>query len=454
MTDPTDPNSDQDDFSQLREIASQPAEDAPIPLGERISQLDPRLVVGAGVATVALVTIVGLILLFNLARNRPLSQPNTVVVVLTSQPTLTPSVTPPPSLTPEITEAPRPTSTIDITATIASLPVLRFATLSETKGTVQIRTDPNADWKTVNEILTIVPGTIILTGEKSAVKITFSDGSIIRLGPQSQFAITEMSGTPDSPVTKLQLEFGKLWAIVANLGSGTFEVQMPAGVAAVRGSYMSAEHNSTDNVEIVTCLNGSCSYKNSNGQQFLTDLQQTESTHGGPPRPAHGMDAGQLADWAQKNIPEVVTLTPTATPSHTRTAPPTATPAGSRTATGTPTKTGTPTVTGTPTKTNTPGPTATFTRTNPPPPPTKTPTRTWTPPPTNTSTPTPTPDTPTPTPTNTGGPTDTPTPTPTDTPIPTDTDTPAPTDTDTPMPTDTDTPVPTDTDTPAPTPTS
>lgn len=433
-----------------------------------ITDLDPRLVVGVGVTALGLVAVVGLLVLYTLARNRPDSSLATQVVVVTGNPT------PPPvdaSLTPTLTsipstETPGPSPTIDLTGTVTNLPLLRFATLSEVKGIVQVRSDPNAPWKNVNETLTIVPGTTVLTGENSTVKITLSQGAIVRLSSQTQFTLTEMSGTASRPETVLSLDFGKLWAIVENLGEGIFEVQMPAGVAAVRGTYMSAENNTTDHIEIVTCLEGSCSFRNDNGRVSLNEMQQTESTNGGIPSAPHPMDASQLADWNPNNIPEVLMLTPTLVPSLTR--PPTKTkqplptkpsstagPSSTSTASKTPTSTPTPTATGSVTVTGTI--TATGTRTNTPTPTaTKTITKTYTPTFTPGATGTPT-STPTPTFTSgpTGTPTDTPPPSPTDTdtplPSPTDTDTPIPTATDTPMPTATDTASPVPTDTPVPT---
>ena len=152
-----------------------------------------------------------------------------------------------------------------------------------------------------------------------------------------------------------------------------------------------------------------------------------------------------------QDLPEIVTLTHTRTPTETQmgtqthTPIPTETRMGIQTHTPIPTETRTATPTPTDTVTNTPIPTDT---------PTPTDTVTNTPIPTNTPTPTETP-TPTDTVTNTPIPTDTPTftPTPTETvtntPIPTDT----PTFTPTPTATVTNTPIPTETPTFTPTPT-
>lgn len=467
MTYPVEPNTDPDEFAALRQKSDpEPVQPEGLAqrLSNRVSELDPRVVVGIGVAALGLVTIVGFMVLVALARNRPQQLQGTMVVIVTRNPTPEPSLTG--AATASLTPIPNfsgttgPSPTLNLTGTLANISALRFATLSEIKGAVQIRTTVAGPWKTVNETLTIVPGTTVLTGENSGVKVTLSEGSVVRLSSQTQLTLTEMSGAPGNPVTLMALDFGKLWAIVTSLGQGQFEVQLPIGVAAVRGSYMSAEHNSTDKVEIVTCLEGRCTYRNANGQVVLTDLQQTESINGGPPGTVHSIDANQLAAWAAQNIPEVLTLTPTATPPATLKPPKTKTPTRTVTATGTSGPSNTPTVTAT--RTNTPTPTKTNTPVTP------TATSTATPvTPTNTATPTTPPNTPTPTatlPATTNTPTPTPPPTSTPTasststatatPLATATDTPTPTpthtDTLTPTPTNTDTSTPTPTDTPTP----
>lgn len=454
-------------------VASQPhRRAAPVPeedptfierFQNSITEMDPRLVVGVGITALGLVAIVGFLVLFSLARNRPNADGGTQVVMVTGNPTTTLG---PATLTATLTPLPNmsatlgPSPTIDLTGTVTNLPVLRFGTLSEIKGTVQVRSDTNAPWKTVNEVLTIVPGTSVLTGENSSVRIELSGGAIIRLSSQTQFTLSEMSGTASRANIVLNLDFGKLWAIVTNLGEGIFEIHTPTGVAAVRGTYISTEHNTTDQLDVVTCLEGNCSYRNDNGQVSLHEDQQTESQNGNPPSSPHPMDASQLADWA-KNIPEVLALTPTLvptltppptktklpsnTPGPSRTPTTTLTPSKTLTATVTASKTSTGTITATYTFTATKTATATFTKTNTQTPsktptPSLTPSQTFTPSQTNTATDTSVP----PTNTDTSVP---PTATDTDTSVPptaTDTDTSVPpTNTDTPMPSDTPTNTPT-----------
>lgn len=269
------------------------------------------------------------------------------------------------------------------TDTPAPTPIpVRAAALSELVGQVQVRPDPNSPWSAAVEGQVLSTGSTVLTGQDSRAKITLPEGNLIRISSQTQFTLLEVGGTDTDPVDRAQLDFGKVWAIVLSpLNSGVFEIQLPIGLAAVRGSYLSAEYNSTTNGTVVSCLEGTCHYENANGAvDFLTG-QQAVSRNGGAPT-LELISPNQLNDWNPQNIPEVVSLTPP--PSETL--PPSETPVATETPIATPTKTLVPsrtplpsftprptrtptltrtprptrTATNTPTETDTPGPTATF----------------------------------------------------------------------------------------------
>lgn len=342
-----------------------------------LDRFDPRAFVGVAAAAMGIVLVLGFLTFFQFARRQtaPTSPPlftatlPFVAFTETAGPTSTsaPQSTPPPGAgIPLDTPTPDAAAT-SLAATITNIPDLRFATLSELAGAVRIKSGTMPDWVMVDKEITILPGTAVLTDENSSVKITFSDGSIVRLSSQTQFTLAEMSGMAGDPLTRIKLEFGKLWAIVGRPVHGQFIVQMPVGVASVRGTFMSAEYNSTDRLEVVTCLEGFCRYENSNGGADLTTHQQTESIDGGAPSAPHRMDRNQVEDWRKQKIPEVSTLTPTRTPSNTptQTFTPSLTFTASDTFTPSPTvPTNTPTATLTPTKTNTPTSTFTFTPTS------------------------------------------------------------------------------------------
>ncbi len=244
----------------------------------------------------------------------------------------------------------------------------RSATLTEIVGEVKIRAGAEGAWTPLAGDMVIVPGTTVLTGQNSRVKIMLSEGSIIRLSSQTQFTLLEVSGVETDPVTLMQLDFGKVWAMVfAPLGAGRFEIQLPVGVAAVRGSFLSAEYNSTTRGIVVTCLEGSCRYVNAKGAVDLATGRQAVSVNGAAPR-VQPISANQRADWNPQNVPEVLRLTPMVPPSNTpliptatltiiptQTPTPSATPRPSRTLTYTKTPNPSPTSSATPTLTPTTG---------------------------------------------------------------------------------------------------
>ena len=310
---------------------------------------NPRLLTAIIVGAIGLVSIVGCVAIFFIfgSRNQPPTQ-GTKVIQVTKIPSSTVTLTSVPSATKQPTLDPNKASgggggetpTPDLTATFINRPQTRAATLSEMVGAVQIKSPIGGDFTTVTTNVTVPAGTIILTSENSSVKITLTEGTIIRVGSQTQVKIDQLGGTTQNPSTKLKLDFGKVWSIVGgSLGTGSFDVETPLGVASVIGSFMGTESNPTEELDIITCLEGKCRYSNSQGVQTLTTLQQLivkkDTALGAPTK----MDTVQVNDWSAEKVSEVVTLTPTPTA--------TSTPTGTRTPTGTATASGTPNATST-----------------------------------------------------------------------------------------------------------
>ncbi len=310
---------------------------------------NPRLLTAIIVGVIGLVSIVGCVAIFFIfgSRSQPPTQ-GTKVIQVTKIPTSTATLTPVVSATKQPTLDPNKaagggggeTPTPDLTATFINRPQTRAATISEIKGSVQIKSPIGGDFTTVTSNITIPAGTIILTSEDSSAKITLTEGSIIRISSQTQVKIDQLGGTTQNPVTKLKLDFGKVWSIVGgSLGTGSFEVETPLGVASVVGSFMGTESNPTEGLDIITCLEGLCKYFNTKGVQTLTTLQQLivkkDTSLSAPTK----MDVVQINDWAPAKVAEVVTLTPT--PTATFTATGTRTPVNTATATGTPNATST-----------------------------------------------------------------------------------------------------------------
>lgn len=87
-------------------------------------------------------------------------------------------------------------------------------------------------------------GDQIRTGSESVVEVTYSKGSVIRIGENSKVVL---SGTEVASHAKVA--HGKVWANVQKMATGQFRVTTPVATAAVRGTVFrvdaSADSSST-----------------------------------------------------------------------------------------------------------------------------------------------------------------------------------------------------------------
>ena len=123
--------------------------------------------------------------------------------------------------------------------------------------------------------------------------------TIVRLGENSHFVLTGLSGTNTKPTTTLSVIVGEIWVMLNSaLNGGSFDVETPVGVAAVRGSSVSVDYDLTSDSVIVSCLEGDCSLRNQAG---AVNLQAEQETHiarrNQAPSAARTMDPARLERW-------------------------------------------------------------------------------------------------------------------------------------------------------------
>lgn len=235
-----------------------------------------------------------------------------------------PSAEPEPSLTPPVSATPAASAT----------PEPRSAVLSELSNRVEAREIAQADWQSAIEGQALAVGGGAKTGQEARVRIDISDGTILRIAPNSVFELRELSPEPADPKARLFLEAGTVFVWVTRaLGGGSFAVETPVGVAGVRGSLMSVAYDPSAGRMTVTCLEGQCRLSGASGA--FTDLDAGEQSEipgpGQAPTPAQPMDDAQLAEWAQefpeaRNAVATVAAMPRATPTPTLTPRPTPVP--------------------------------------------------------------------------------------------------------------------------------
>ncbi len=274
---------------------------------------NPRVVTAIIIGVLAFLGIIGCVALFLFAGAGSTGQPTQAVIVFTPLPSPTATLTPVPSDTP----SPSPTVEEGLggggeppTAT----PVVRSIILRDPRGLVQYKNATVGDWTKVTGDTDIPEETFILTSENSGGKLEMSEGGIARVSSQTQFEVTQLDGTTASPETTVTLDFGKVWSVIPPLGTGSYQVATPLGNASVLDhAFMSVEYNSNEEMLIITCLDGKCRYSGEAGIQDLTTGQQLVIRKGEPLDSPDPIDQGQLNDWSLTKVPEVITLTPTAT---------------------------------------------------------------------------------------------------------------------------------------------
>ena len=107
----------------------------------------------------------------------------------------------------------------------------------------------------------LVIGDQVLTHNDGRARIDLSDETFIRIGPLSNFTLQRMEEGPDGLIGRLFLEIGEMWI---SLNSGSFEVETPSGLAAVRGSLLNVWVTKDTKETVITCMEGECQLQ-SNG---------------------------------------------------------------------------------------------------------------------------------------------------------------------------------------------
>ena len=205
---------------------------------------------------------------------------------------------------------------------------LATASLHEIEGDVQARSSEESDFAPAKEGKQIEALGQVRTGSDGRVRLDLSDGTSVRIGPNTTFTLEALGRCTTGTFTRLTLLVGDLWV---SLSGGQMEVDTPSGVAAVRGSHMSVHAPGGAGVVRITCLSGHCGLSNQAGEVALTAggaanaINQTT-------RPAAGyMTAVEVQTWLQVDpeatavlqpLTATVGARPTATPTPTLTPQP------------------------------------------------------------------------------------------------------------------------------------
>jgi LysM repeat protein len=175
----------------------------------------------------------------------------------------------------------------------------RTATLQEVVGTVEMKSALNSAWTaaTVGDHLT--QGSQVRTSAGSRALVQLTEGSRIRIEPNTTFAVKILNPYLDSLLTSLDLQQGKVWVL---LNGGALDVETPLGIASARAAYLSADFDAQQKSLLITCLQGTCSF----GDRFIP----SGSKFAAPKDVATGAEAMTMTDYGAwgSQVPEATQL--------------------------------------------------------------------------------------------------------------------------------------------------
>jgi hypothetical protein len=213
------------------------------------------------------------------------------------------------------------------------------AILSESSGNVSVQPEENQEFIDAKDGDVLNAGGQVKTGQDGRVRLDLSTGTILRVGPSSIFKLISNTSSDNSLITKMKLELGKMWII---LNGGDFDIETPSGQASVRGSYMSVDYQ--DGLLRVTCLEGTCTFRNNTGDYVIPPGFVLECTGPDDAPTITAMTEADIQEWLAVNpeAAEVVAAllaSASSTPTIVPTATITFTPSATATTTITPTST-------------------------------------------------------------------------------------------------------------------
>lgn len=133
------------------------------------------------------------------------------------------------------------------------------------KGTVEMGKKTDGPFKRLKRNKRVKAGSFVRTGENSRAELTFTDGSVLRLGPSSLLHVKEAGFDTKAKKVEVsaQLVGGKAWAKVSKLvgSDAKFEVKSQNAVAGVRGTVFRVNVDS-DNATVVKVYDGAVAVSN------------------------------------------------------------------------------------------------------------------------------------------------------------------------------------------------
>ena len=197
----------------------------------------------------------------------------------------------------------------------ATPPAGASAQIVEIENQVDVRMNAEAGYAAAEPGDGLVPGGSVRTLDDSRARLDLlPDGTIVRVGPNTIFVLTEQDLTPNGLSTRLNLLDGNLWIV---LQGGSLQVDTESGSASVRGSLLHVRYDVLSGRLQISCLEGRCTLTNGYGTVELSGGQASEIPGPGlPPSAPRPMDNAEINAWFEL-VPEAAAHGPLGTPAGT-----------------------------------------------------------------------------------------------------------------------------------------
>jgi hypothetical protein len=208
----------------------------------------------------------------------------------------------------------------------------RVALVIEATGEAEVRANADAEWAEAKFGVSLAQDSQVRTGADGRLLLRLTEGSKIRVGPETSFTFSYLNPFPENTQTTLALDEGRVWVL---LNGGAMDIEMLGGNfrALARASYTSVDYDANAGTLFITCLQGTCyfndieipaNYKLANAESNIDPEPMSFGDYGywGVNVP----EATQLAYLATEEVAQgsaTMPIVPTATPSPT--VPPSAT---------------------------------------------------------------------------------------------------------------------------------
>ena len=153
--------------------------------------------------------------------------------------------------------------------------IQRIAQASGVQGEAQYRAKGESQWAPLAGGTLVRAGSQVRTGADASATFTWSDGTKVKVGPNSRLTVEKCyakSGS-DEEVSLFRLEQGCVWTRIAKkLGrQGRFEVATPSAVAGVRGTIFSVEARQADahGGAVISVFEGEVELRTSKGKRVV-----------------------------------------------------------------------------------------------------------------------------------------------------------------------------------------